>query len=304
MTVKADGRQGLRPFARCASTCRAASTTRWPACACSTRTAAHAVAANFAALEIAHLRSHADLRVPYDWQSLTSSPAAGRLWHAVPRARRGARRWRGPAGSDARLFLDFCDALVERYALRDAETAHVASIGVVPPAVTAARALRRAPRRRPRNSGAARHVRRRPGHWLAGMRNLPWWADDLLKRSPPRAPTTYCTRRGCCRRRREGAAARRRSAGGACADGGGQTASRSSRSRTAPPRRRRRAPPRAKPFDIDLELMGDRRGQLSARTPRSRRTTASKQPARPGSMSPRSSPSSPPTAAGSSSSRR
>ena len=148
---------------------------------------------NFAALEIAHLRSHADLHpCPYDWQSLRvfAEKRPDELWHMqyLERDEAHAADWRGPFKlPDARLFLDFCDALVERYALRDAvETAHVASVGVVPPAADGGACTfvvrladgREIPARRVVCAAG-------PGHWLAGMRtNLPWWADDLLKALP------------------------------------------------------------------------------------------------------------------------
>ena len=81
---------------------------------------------NFAALEIAHLRSHADLHpCPYDWQSLRvfAEKRPDELWHMqyLERDEAHAADWRGPFKlPDARLFLDFCDALIERYGLRDA----------------------------------------------------------------------------------------------------------------------------------------------------------------------------------------
>ena len=293
MTVKAARRKGAHGRSpRCASTCRAASTTRWPACACSTRTAAgSAVAAQFAALEIAHLR-RADLHpCPYDWQSLRvfAEKRPDELWHMqyLERDEAHAADWRGPFKlPDARLFLDFCDALVERYGLRDAvETAHVASVGVVPPAADGGACTfvvrladgREIPARRVVCAAG-------PGHWLAGMRtNLPWWADDLLKALP-----AACADRVLHSSRllpalagegRRGGQARAPRAARALLVGGGRDGGppRAPRARARrPPRRRRRAPPRA-PQAVRHRPRAHGRPERQA-PPRVRRAAAARPP--------------------------
>ena len=245
---------------------------------------------NFAALEIAHLRSHADLHpCPYDWQSLRvfAEKRPDELWHMqyLERDEAHAADWRGPFKlPDARLFLDFCDALVERYGLRDAvETAHVASVGVVPPAADGGACTfvvrladgREIPARRVVCAAG-------PGHWLAGMRtNLPWWADDLLKALPAAcADRVLHSSRLLPALAGEGGAAAKAALRGlrVLLIGGGQTAGHLALLALAHGARRvvvaARRRVRRKPFDIDLELMGDRRGKLlrayAAQPPRDR----------------------------------
>ena len=275
---------------------------------------------NFAALEIAHLRSHADLHpCPYDWQSLRvfAEKRPDELWHMqyLERDEAHAADWRGPFKlPDARLFLDFCDALVERYGLRDAvETAHVASVCVVPPAADGGACTfvvrlgdgREIPARRVVCAAGPALARRHAA-------NLPWWADDLLKALPAACADRVLHSSRLLLAGEGGAAAKRRSAGGACCwSAAGRGGPRAPRARARrPPRRRRRAPPRApQAVRHRPRAHGRPERQASARTPRSRRATASSTigaSAAAARCRPRSSPSSQltPTAAASSSSRR
>ena len=245
---------------------------------------------NFAALEIAHLRSHADLHpCPYDWQSLRvfAEKRPDELWHMqyLERDEAHAADWRGPFKlPDARLFLDFCDALVERYGLRDAvETAHVASVGVVPPAADGGACTfvvrladgREIPARRvgaPPARGTARHA-----HQPAVVGRRP--AEGAPRRvRRPRAALVAAAARAGGRGRRGGQGGAPR--GRACcwsAAGRRRATSRSSHSRTAPAASSspRAAACAASRSTSTSSSWATGEASSSARTPRSRRATAS-----------------------------
>ncbi len=145
---------------------------------------------DFAALEIHHTRSHADLHpCPFDFTSLRAWAAVCKreheMWHMHHLDRDACRRegYRGPfqlVGSA--LFADFCDSLVERYNL-----APLVQRGTV----SEVRALRARQEGEPCTfvvrlaSGEALSARRvvcalGPGPLFSGMRaTLPWWAEDL-----------------------------------------------------------------------------------------------------------------------------
>ena len=147
-------------------------------------------AADFAALDIRHTRSHADMHpCPFDFQSLRVWATAQHREDELEPMRhidRDASRKAGYAGPyqlpGTRLFLDFCASLVERYGL-----APLVSQGTVQD-VRAVEAVAAPPSSRfeVRLADGRLFLARRvvcamgPGPAFQGMRaTLPWWAEDL-----------------------------------------------------------------------------------------------------------------------------
>ena len=165
---------------------------------------------DFAALEIAHCRSHADLHpCPCDFQSLRvwaeMHKRSAEMWHMQYIDREACRR-QGYAGPyvlpGSTLFIDFCRAMVDRYRLGSvvrqgtvesivaveadgttttaaaAEPAGESDASAVPAASGRVFSLTLA-------DGSTLRARRvvcamGPGPAFAGMRaHLPWWCDEL-----------------------------------------------------------------------------------------------------------------------------
>lgn len=246
--------------------------------------------ADFAALDIRHTRSHADLHpCPYDFASLRvwaeMHHRQDELVHMVHLQREAARAkgYGGPFNlPGSRLFLDFCASLVERYGLAPlVRQGFVEDVKAVPSAIEGGSCTFEV-----RLSDGTRLAARRvvcamgPGPMFAGMRaTLPWWAEDLaasLANAPveatnastivPSSRMQHSSQLTSWLRQADVEAHAALSDRRILIVGGGQTAAhlallaaRRGASRVTILARRRIT---RKPYDVDLEAVGDRRAQV------------------------------------------
>ena len=250
-------------------------------------------ASDFSALEIHHCRSHSDLHpCPNDFQSLRVWAAAQKRqdesWHMQYLDRESARAsgFTGPYTlPGTKLYLDFCANLTSRYKLKNlVQRATVASVQVVPPRGARQRCSFRLVFEDGTEVLAERVVcAMGPGPMFAGMRaNMPVWcegavaslrdagfytkdgsqADDM----PRICHSSQLVRELLSR----GAPAKARLRGArVLVIGGGQTSGHLAlvalRNEAAAVTLAARRPIKVKPFDVDLELVGQRRGEVLSR---------------------------------------
>ena len=254
---------------------------------------------DFSALAIPHTRSHADLHpCPYDFQSLRVWAETQRrdaeMWH-MQYIDREASRAQGYAGPyvlpGTQLFVDFCRSLVERYGLDPlVSRGSVEDLRVVPPAAEGGTCTVEA-RLADGTVLAARRVvcAMGPGPMFRGMRaTLPWWADDLAASLAAAGPG-HVTRMLHSSQLVPWLLGVGEHSGSEAADGGGAAALRGRRvlvvgggqtaghlallalergaANVALAARRQLT---QKPYDVNLELVGDRRAEALAKY----RTTA------------------------------
>ena len=233
---------------------------------------------DFSALDIRHTRSHADLHpCPHDFQSL-------RVWaemhkrsdeflhmQHVDREDSRARGYGGPFTlPSTSLFNDFCMSLVDRYNLAPSvRRGHVVDIRLVDCGPTSPCTFQ--VHLEDGSCLAAKRVvcAMGPGPMFAGMRaTLPWWAEDLAAELAvaPTSPTTrlqHSSQLTSWLRRPD--RDRVLSAQRILVVGGGQTAAHLTllahkvAQRVVLVSRRRIT---VKPYDVDLEHVGDFRGKM------------------------------------------
>lgn len=261
-------------------------------------------ASDFSALEIEHCRSHEDLHpCPHDFQSLRVWTALHKRqaesWHMHYLDREAARAsgFTGPYTlPGTRLFLDFCANLVARYKLGAlVRKATVVSVELIPDSVEASPDCAdsvQGPCRFLLTLDDGSRVRAErvvcamgPGPMFTGMRaNMPWWYEGALAslrdagvgciggadggdaELPRLCHSSQLVRELLAR----GDPAKRRLRGvRVLVVGGGQTAGHlclvalnNGAAAVCLAARRRIV---RKPFDVDLELIGERRGSVLGR---------------------------------------